>query len=291
MSRRRRSRPPRARPGACAARRAASCTARRASCSSRSASTSIGTPLSASAVNTSRWWGVSDGPAPRRAARAAARRPRGARARTGRRAASCGHVSSSMRDLAALPRAPARLHARLEQRELVRPGREAARAAEGVELAEDRHQRVVGGLRGEVVDVARGEVASCPRRRLSSKRAARSSSACSSASASRAARRARAARRSTPARRRRGAGRPVLSPGPWGEHREGHAAARASAATPRSCARGASGGLASATGRVLTWSGSAKSMRRGRALRAGEETAARRSRSRSEPRPGSPAVR
>ena len=90
------------------------------------------------------------------------------------------------RHLAALPCPPARLHAGLEQRELVRPGREAARAAEAVELGEDRHQRVVRGLRGEVLDLVAATWASCARRRPSSKRAARSSSACSSASARRA---------------------------------------------------------------------------------------------------------
>ena len=56
-------------------------------------------------------------------------------------------------DLAAVPRAPAGLHARLEQRELVRPGGEAARSPEAVELAEDRHQCVVRGLHGEILDL------------------------------------------------------------------------------------------------------------------------------------------
>jgi hypothetical protein len=57
-----------------------------------------------------------------------------------------------------VPGAPAGFHAGFEQRELVCPRREAAGAAKGVELAEDRHQRVVGRLRGEVLDVGRGEV-------------------------------------------------------------------------------------------------------------------------------------
>src|SRR3954454_10215488 len=56
-------------------------------------------------------------------------------------------------DLASAPRAAASLHARLEQRELVGPGREAAGAAEVVELGEHGHQRVVGRLHGEVVVV------------------------------------------------------------------------------------------------------------------------------------------
>jgi hypothetical protein len=55
------------------------------------------------------------------------------------------------RDLAPAPRALARLHARFEQRELVDPGREAAGAAEVVELGEHRHQRVVGRLHREVL--------------------------------------------------------------------------------------------------------------------------------------------
>ena len=60
----------------------------------------------------------------------------------------------AQRDLPAVPRPAARLHAGLEQHELVRPGREAARAAEGVELGQDRDERVVGRLHGEVVALA-----------------------------------------------------------------------------------------------------------------------------------------
>ena len=63
-------------------------------------------------------------------------------------------------DLAAVPGSPARLGARLEQGELVGPGREAARAAIVVELGEDGHERVVGTLLGEVLTLG-----SEPRRR------------------------------------------------------------------------------------------------------------------------------
>ena len=56
-------------------------------------------------------------------------------------------------DLAVLPGAPADANSGLEQRELVDPGREAARAAEVVELGQHGHERVVGGLHGEVVEL------------------------------------------------------------------------------------------------------------------------------------------
>ena len=62
------------------------------------------------------------------------------------------------RDLAALPGAAARLHSGFEQHELVRPGREAAGAAERVELGEDRRQGVVRRLRREVVDLVARDV-------------------------------------------------------------------------------------------------------------------------------------
>jgi hypothetical protein len=54
-------------------------------------------------------------------------------------------------DLTVLPRPPSGLHPRLEQGELVRPGREAAVATEVVELGEDRHQRIVCALPHEIV--------------------------------------------------------------------------------------------------------------------------------------------
>jgi hypothetical protein len=57
------------------------------------------------------------------------------------------------RDLAPVPRPPAHLNRGLEQRELVRPRREAALPAIGVQLAHDRHQRVIRRLRREIVEV------------------------------------------------------------------------------------------------------------------------------------------
>ena len=131
---------------ACGARRAGSCRARRGSCSAaRRARRSA-----------------------RRSARA--RRARGAGAASAPRrsrpaASSSSSLCSSLgvglepgareqapglrleRHLASLPGALAQLHRRLEQRELVDPGREAAGAAEVVEAREHAHQRVVGGLR------------------------------------------------------------------------------------------------------------------------------------------------
>jgi hypothetical protein len=62
------------------------------------------------------------------------------------------------RNLAPLPRATSQLRRRLEQSELVGPGREAALAAEVVEFPEHRHQRVVGALERDVVEVAAPEV-------------------------------------------------------------------------------------------------------------------------------------
>jgi hypothetical protein len=53
-------------------------------------------------------------------------------------------------DLAPVPRSSPRLHAGLENHELVSPGREATRAPERVELGEDRDERVVRRLRREV---------------------------------------------------------------------------------------------------------------------------------------------
>ncbi len=61
--------------------------------------------------------------------------------------------------LAVVPRAPAHLHARLEQGELVGPGGEAALAAVGVELGQHRHERVVGALVGDVVELLAADVA------------------------------------------------------------------------------------------------------------------------------------
>jgi hypothetical protein len=62
------------------------------------------------------------------------------------------------RDLTALPCAPPHVHRRLEERELVRPRREAAVAAEAVELGEDGDERVVGALVRQVVVIAAAQV-------------------------------------------------------------------------------------------------------------------------------------
>src|SRR3954469_5289240 len=56
------------------------------------------------------------------------------------------------RHFAVLPAAPADPHGGLEQRELVCPCAEATVAAVGVQLAQDRHQRVGCRLRREVVE-------------------------------------------------------------------------------------------------------------------------------------------
>ena len=112
---------------------------------SRSASTSIGTSLRVTATSTWRWCGgqrVRDGVAHRADQLGRLRVLAG-------RGAAVGEARPALvleRDLAPLPRAPANLHPRLEQRELVGPRGEAALAAVGVELAHDRHQRVVRGL-------------------------------------------------------------------------------------------------------------------------------------------------
>src|SRR5207244_4765737 len=62
------------------------------------------------------------------------------------------------RHLAIPPGASAHLHRRLEQRELVRPGSEAALAAEVVEPPQNRYRGVVGGVLGELVELNRREL-------------------------------------------------------------------------------------------------------------------------------------
>ena len=57
-----------------------------------------------------------------------------------------------------LPRPSSSLYACLEQRELVGPRGEAAHPAELIQLAEYRHQRVVGRLVGEVVELCGADV-------------------------------------------------------------------------------------------------------------------------------------
>ena len=83
-----------------------------------------------------------------------------------------------------LPCPPAKAHAGLEQGELVGPGGEAARAAVVVELGEHRHEGVIRGLDGDVVELLAAYASSAARRRATSKRAARSSSSCRRATAS-----------------------------------------------------------------------------------------------------------
>ena len=56
--------------------------------------------------------------------------------------------------LASLPGAPPHPRRRVQQRELVRPGREAALAAKVVEAAKHRHRRVVRSLLRELVELA-----------------------------------------------------------------------------------------------------------------------------------------
>ena len=62
------------------------------------------------------------------------------------------------RQLARLPRPAAHVHRRLVERELVGPRREAALAAEAVELAQHRNERVVGRLTREVVVIAAAQM-------------------------------------------------------------------------------------------------------------------------------------
>src|SRR5438132_1717616 len=62
------------------------------------------------------------------------------------------------RHLAVSPGAPAHLHRCLEQRELVRPGAEAALAAEVVEATQHRDGGVAGSVLGELVELDRGEL-------------------------------------------------------------------------------------------------------------------------------------
>jgi hypothetical protein len=61
-------------------------------------------------------------------------------------------------DLAPLPCSASQLDRRLEQRELVRPGAEAALASIAVELAEHGHHRVAGRLMGQIVEISAAQV-------------------------------------------------------------------------------------------------------------------------------------
>ena len=60
--------------------------------------------------------------------------------------------------LAVLPGPAAQAHPGFEQRELVGPGGEAARAAEVVELPQDGHECVIGCLQGQVVELLAAHV-------------------------------------------------------------------------------------------------------------------------------------
>src|SRR5204863_3865161 len=62
------------------------------------------------------------------------------------------------RDLAALPGPLPQLHRRLEERELVDPRAEAAGAAEVVETGQHAHQRVVGRLERDLVELVAAQV-------------------------------------------------------------------------------------------------------------------------------------
>ena len=63
---------------------------------------------------------------------------------------------------AVVPEPPADAHGRLQRREPPRPRPELTVAAEVVELAQQRDQRIIGSLDGKVVDVASGEVRPIP---------------------------------------------------------------------------------------------------------------------------------
>jgi len=62
------------------------------------------------------------------------------------------------RQLAIAPHTPADLGRRLALHEAASPGGEEAVAAELMELGQDRHDRVVRGLKGEIIEVTSGGV-------------------------------------------------------------------------------------------------------------------------------------
>jgi hypothetical protein len=63
-----------------------------------------------------------------------------------------------LENLTPLPRPLAELHGRLEQGELVHPGREAARATEVVEPRENAHERIVRGLERDLAQFVSAQV-------------------------------------------------------------------------------------------------------------------------------------
>lgn len=64
-------------------------------------------------------------------------------------------------DLTPLPGPAPKLYAGLEQRELVRPGCEAALAAEVVELGKHCHQGIISGLHCEIVEFLGSHMSEC----------------------------------------------------------------------------------------------------------------------------------
>ena len=123
---------------------------------SRSARTSIGTPFSASATRTRA--GAASGPRRSRAAASPGARSARLRRRARARRSRTDPRSPARAAPPSLPGALAELDRGLEQGELVDPGREAAGAAEVVETPEHAHQRVVGGLERDVVELVAAEV-------------------------------------------------------------------------------------------------------------------------------------
>ena len=111
----------------------------------------MGTSFSAAATRISRWCGVSAVRIPSRIASSCSvcSRPCEAEPAEPKRSQASGSSVSS-RSCQARRRG---LHGRFEDRELRRPGREPARAPVGRELAQDGHERVVGGLHREIVDL------------------------------------------------------------------------------------------------------------------------------------------
>ena len=117
----------------------------------------MGTSLSVTAMRTSRWWGLRsrlDGVLENGEELRGLGILMWGRARLGEKRPALGLE----RHLPSLPCAAADLRPCLEERELVRPGGEAAVAAEVVELAQDGDKGVVRALLREVVEVVAAQV-------------------------------------------------------------------------------------------------------------------------------------